>query len=645
GLMPEKLLLTGTGDITRNRPAGATADETEFMINSCENTEYVIATLEKLIPSLDLDSVAEKMESMINNMLDELYKKLNIRLVASTVELDEASGEYAGEQGGMIMPDIFTVVTNTVLVRDDGTNVVEPVELKNVLRALNDVDGFATESQIADNYDAFIAQVIDKYYLAPAPTDDLSDFDGLTKFMSDFDMGKFRVSGSDGRVKYLAHDTRATEELKPKMTAKELGALLAEQMTEQGNEEVSAYRIMDVATTPASLTVVLSIDVGDLLPSDMKLLLASDKIFVTAAVNLDEVLGDGETEPRRYAVDMRVNNMQSGGKVYSDMIEIVRFFTPDFDIAAQVDEFGRILYEQLNTLNKSIASETNVPDDIGGITIGEGGNLFEFTNDGLEMTDFYTFLAGKTDLELNETTTADTVKSALQGMYEYVDKDGLRNDNNYKLDDVLRNPPPQTETAWSDDQYKNMLLNGGTYLDVTFNGFIKRGVESIDKDGSVRAVQTIVLRKGDVTEKAQAARTWANERCALDEKLTENGEYMFVTFSMTMNKFMETDKADSVGFYPETVYATILYKKTDDAQHPFDEIGLIFNNMTAAEYDVLVKLMSLSADSTDSSKVNIVTIAERSEQVLNDLVRLGKVTFGEMYDGKGFGSVTFTPNP
>lgn len=643
GLMPEKLLLTVTVDITRNRPAGATADETEFMINSCENTQYVIATLEKLIPNFNLNTVSEKMESMLNNMLDELYKKLNIRLVASTVELDGASGEYTGEQGGMIMPDIFTVVTDTVLVREDGTKVVEPSGLKNVLRALNDTDGFSSEPQIAEDYGAFIDQVIDKYYLNPAPTDDLSDFDRLTQFMSDFDMGKFRVSGADGTIKYLAHDTRATELLKPKMTAAELGALLSEQLSKQGNESVASYRINDVSTSPTRLSIVLSIAVGDLLPPDMKFLLSSDDVFVTAQVKLDEVTGDGEIEPKRYGVDVGVNNMPSGGEVFPDMVEIVKFFNPDFDIESQVQDFGRILYEQLNSLNKSIGSESNVPDDIGGITVGKGGNLFEFTVDGLEMIDFYTFLAGKMDLTLDETTTADTVKSALQGMYQYVDVEGLRNANNYKLSDVIRNAPSATDAAWSDDQYKDMVTRGGVYSDTNFNGFIKRGVESIDKDGSVRAVQTAVLNKGDDSQNAQNARTWANERLAIAETLTENDSYMFVTFSMTMNKFMETDKADSVEFYPETVYATIVYKKTDDPVKPFDEIGLIFNDMTAAEYDVLVKLMSLSADSTDKSKVNIVTIAERSEDVLNNLVSIGEVSFGGMHGGTGFGSVVFTP--
>lgn len=643
GLMPEKMLLTVKIDISRNRPAGATADKTEFKINSCENTEYVIATLEKLIPSFDLESVSREMESMLNTMLDELYKNFNIRLVASTMELDEESGEYAGEQGGMIMPDIFTVVTNTVLVRDDGTKVVEPVGLKNVLRALNDVDGFATEPQIADNYDAFIGQVVDKYYLNPAPTDDLSDFDGLTQFMSDFDMKKFRVSGTDGSVKYLAHDTRGTSALKPQMTAAELGALLAEQLSKQGNENVSSYGIMNVTTSPTRLNVVMSINAGNLLPSDMRFLIAPDNIYVTAEVKLDEVTGDGETEPKSYVVDLRVNNMSSDGEVFTDMMNIVRFFNPDFDIQSQVGEFGKILYEQLNSLNKSIASDTNIPGDIGGITAGESGGLFEFTDDGLVMVDFYTFLAGKMDLELNETTTADTVKSALQGMYRYVDTDGLRNAANYKLSDVLRNPPPQSETAWTDAQYQYMKNNADTYSDVKFNGFIKRGVESIDKEGSVRVEQTVILSKGDETEKANAARAWVNERCVLAENLSASGDYMLVTFSMTMNKFMETDKADSVEFYPETVYATLVYKKTSDAEHPFDELGLVFNDMTASEYDVLVKLMSLSADATDENKVNILSIAKQSEDVLNGLVKLGTTTFGGMYGDNGVGSITFVP--
>lgn len=651
-VLPERVLLTVTVDITRNRAAGEKPDKTQFMINACSNTDRALDTLGKLLPELDLQKIAENIESMLNGMLDQMYKNLNIVLVPSAVEYDEATGEYLGETASMVLPDIFTVITDTVLVYEDGERVVEPDELKDVLRALNDTEGLPQESLIADSYSAFIDDVVDKYYLKPADGETISTFDALIGFMDEFSVAKFRISGEDGEVKYLAHDTRGVDELKPFMTDKELGALIQEQIAKSGN--VGDYTVMDVLTSHENkLTVVLKIAVDDLLPDKVRFLLAEDGLYVTAEVDMNvlAIKDIGETQSEGYKVSLKINNIESDGdegSTFDNLLKIVRFFMPEFDIQSQVDEFGVILYERLNSLNSSISF------DVGNVVGGDGESvgdiegsdedvqMYEFTDDGLSMIDFYTFLSNKMSLELDEDTTAETVKGALQGMYEYVDIDGLRNGNNYALGNILRNVGG---SGWSDERYLGFATVGGTYSDVDFNGFLKTGVESIDSQGQVHVEQTVILHSGDVSDAAKNVRNWVNSRLG-SETVTASGEFMLVTFRMTMQKYMETGNAHAAGFYPESVYATLVFEKTVGSgdKSVFNQIGLIFNDMTSAQYAVIVRLMDLSADTSNAEKVNILSVSGRSASVLNELADKGRIDFGGMYNNEGIGSLTFTSN-
>lgn len=644
GIMPEKILIKLVVDVTRDRPAGVEPEKTEFVINSCKNSDRAIATLEKLVPSLSMASMIAKIESSLNEMLDSMYKHLDVRLVPSSLQYDDDKNTWTGEHGEIVLPDIFTVVTDSVLVNSEGERAVTPQQLKDVLRGLNNVDAFPSEPSIADGYGEFIEQVVDKYYLKPAPTDDMSSFDGLTKFMSEFDTNKFRISGTDETVKYLAHDRRTVDMLRPVMTDKQLGALLADEIAKDAGGEIGNYRIADVRTDTDEITVLLSVSVGELLPENVGFLLAADTAFITATVDLSRAEGDGEALPFRYPVTLMLNEMND--QTYAATLDIVRFFTPDFDIQSQVERFGEILYEQLSVLNDSIgAAAPSVPEgepaEIGPVTI----DMFELTPEGLVMIDFYTFLAGKMGLVLGGGTTAETVKAALQGMYMRSETASLVNENNYLLNDILRNRPAPDQKEWSDETYVDMMTRGGMYTDKEFNGFLKRGVESIDGSGGVKVVQTTVLHAGDDSARAQDIRDWANvRRDPTTAEISMAEDYMFVTFAMSMSDFMESNNGGAHGFYPNTVYATLVYKKTlNGGVDDFTQTNLIFNNMRNAEYRIIVDLMSLNEDSSNSDKVNIMTISERSAEVLDALAKRGKIEFGDALGGDCVGTVTYTP--
>ncbi len=614
GLMPEKILLTVKVDITRDRPAGATPDETTFVLNSCLNTDRALDALAKLVPSLDLGEMAGQIESMLNDMLDQLYKALDIRLVASAMEYDQTNG-WSGNGGAIVMPDIFTVVTDTALVDEEGDRIVTPDELKNVLRALNDTSGVDTRVNVEKNYSGFIAQVVDKYYLAPAAGDKLETLDDLTAFMGGFDTSKFRITGDDPSVKYLAHDTRSVAELRPVMSGGEIGALFVE----QAGENVKDYAVTNVTTGDDSLTVVLAISMGDLLPDDVKFLMTAETLYVTATVDMSVTNGSGtESDPYRYGVSVALNAMDAA--TYDATLKIVRFFDPEFDIQAQVDEFGKILYDQMRSVNDSFAASVD-----GGVAAVKT-DFFEFTESGLVMNDFYTFLASKMELELTDGVTTDTLKRAVQGMYERSTVAALANENNYTRGDVMVNAGSAAGTS-------TMPSMNVTYADTEFNAFLAKGVEGM---GSVNVEQTIVLSETDNSAEAAAVRAWASSKLSADKALAANTDYLIVSVSMVMGDFMESDNEKSQGFLPSSVIGTLVYEYTNGN---FEQVGIIFNDLGDPEYRVLQQLMGLSADSTDENKVNIATVDGRTAELLNNIVKVMNVELRPQYNGIGIGSI------
>ncbi|MBD5132498.1 MAG: hypothetical protein HDT28_07945 [Clostridiales bacterium] len=670
GLMPDRILLTVVVDITQDGElnAGEKRDPVSYKLNSCKDTARAIAAVEKLAPSISLDCMSDQIETMMVDMVKQMFNKLEgMELKTTTYEYDEQSNPVSGDNGAIVMPDIFTIMANLAIKGEDGQPVVDGAQLKNVLKELNNVDGLPETTQIETkdgnpDYSGFVADVVDKYYLddSQAKNGRLETFDDLTEFMSStakddgslggFDTDKLRVN--DGTVKCLAYDTRKVSQLKPTMTPAQLGAFL---QTEMVGDDLKNYTIMEVETDTDELTLILAINVGSLLPAKVSKLLATENIFVTATIDMSEPETDETDGKLYYPVTTVVNNMSGADKkgVYDDTLKVVKCFAPDFDIQKQVLELGKTMYEEMTALQDSMTgSRTAATDPDEEPNDDNAEPFFRFEKAGLVMTDFYTFLAEKMELSL-EGRTSETVKEAVQGMYVRSHDSSLRNTNNYVLDifdgisdddmkDLLLRNPAAGE-KWDEDETEKFLL-GKTESDIGFNGFMKQ-VEQIDKKEEVIAVQTIILTKGVDTEEAKAARVWLNERIGEDkDEITEDNDYLVVTFKLTMGNMVEHESKLNENLTPSEVYATIVYTKNSEGV--FESVDTIFNGMTAAQYKVVTELMEANdtdGDTTSTEKVNIVSITKEGATVFNEMLENGTVTFGEQNGGKGIGSITYAP--
>lgn len=627
-ILPEKILMSITVDITQNLGAGETYEQTSYMLNDYENTDRVIATLTKLVPNLDLSSVSDEIGGSLRDIIHTLDETLHgIELVSSVTTETETTN------GAIVLPDVFTIITDTVLTDENGNALVSPDELKTVLRALDNNDGVeGKDGEIADDYSGFISEVTDMYYLDPP--EPITTFDGLTEFIADgegaFNASKFRVKGKTADS--LVYDKRSAEELRPLMSCAELGALIKSNMGD--NDSVKDFELTDLRIVPHTegseildLEIVMAANVAKLMPGDMHKLLTAKNIYVTVTVeNVNNP--EGET----YPVKMRINSMDED--TYGNMLTIARHFGADFDIEAQTAEFGKILYDKIHSLETSV---------------GEG--FMSFTTEGLRLESFYAFLARKLDLDKAddgsvEEVDVERVKEAIQGLYE---RDAVEpnNTNNYVENEFVLNRSTYSTYDGYDDLL-NPTAGAATDTDREFNGFFQEAMKTGGMD-SVKAVQTTVLAKAPAGESAEASaiRAWANAHIA-GAPVTADKDVMLVTFRLDINKDAQNgDATDS--FLPDGVFVTVALEKVrEGGKDKFVEIGQVFNNIGAAARKYLLKMMNMSDDTTDDGKINIHSVVMQCLTVLNGktgqlgVVDVRDITFGALTDTtQGIGTITF----
>ncbi len=643
-ILPEKIFLTIYSDVSKVPKDERDAPSFEF--NDYTNTDRVVDTLSKLVSGLDLSSMCKQIDDMLFKMIDELNKKLSITLVPSVVT------ETATTQGAIVMPNIFEVVANTVIVDENKNPVVNDVRFKNVVKGLENVDGIDSEKKIAENYSGFLGDVTDKYYLNPASP--LNTFDDLTNFVNGgVNKDKFRFKDKvvkDGGVVLhpLVHDNRTPDKLKPAMSGAEIGALIAEKMT--GDASINQkFEILSVKVTDGGMDVLLAIDIANIMPDTVKTLITANRMYVTAKFDTDTVKGDGTAEnPFAYDVSLSINNMDES--THNDALLIVSTLDKSVKIDEQIKNFGKLLYDTLNNLTKSMDAD------------GKLGKVFEFKEEktvdgvktgGLELIDFYSFLGGKLGLTMDtaqpDHTDPKKVQKAVQGMYER--ESYYNNPNNYVADvdnhsaaeSILVNKPT------ADVDYTSVLgqLTGGNPVDdKDFNGFFSNiGKAAGDADSGVSAAQTLVLAGGNDA----SVRTWLSGRVSPINPAESTGEitlnsgssYLMITFKLVMSKFLGSNDAGSATFLPDNVYATVVYEKIAGGE--FTQLGIVFNNMDAATYSTMFKLMKLDSSSSDDETVNIFSIAKDSAKILNDLRVGGKdFTLAAQTDAtKGFGTVKY----
>ena len=604
-VLPEKILLSITVDVTLSLPAGEQYQATTFMFNDYENTDRVVATLGKLIPSLDLTAMTGDIEKLLRDMLLQLDETVGIQLVPSD------GAVVPVKNGELVMTDIFEIISQMVLVDEAGEPIKLNTDLRSVLRAINDSGSDVEVVPAADNYTEFLSEVADMYYLDMQVTP-TTTIDDLTAFMQDgeqgFDASKFRVKAADGTlpsgVKYLIYDDRSADELRPCMSAAELGHLISSKM----GDGIESYELIGVKTSRDELVIELSVAISDVMPDKVRNLISAEKITVTATVDLDSA------ENGAYAVRTRINRMDDA--TYADLLSIINLFGVDLDIETQVAELGKIMYEQMQSIGDGLGGES----------------LMTFTDRGIEFDSFYAFLANKMDL-IN--AAPETVKRALQGMYEISEIDEyLNRDYNYDTTEFIVNRGSNTPM----DQAEFAVKAQSGMTDAEFNGYFQGLISSMAAN-SVEVVQTTVLSAGTNEGIVKTVRDRLNSK--LDgSPISLSDDYLAVTFKMVMDEYMSSDKSSSTGFLPDHVYATAVIKY-DAAISSFTDVGIVFNDMDSEVYGVLLQLMGLSADAEDDSKVNIKTVTAQAVDGLNMLAKHGTFEFGAA-SGGAHGTVKYS---
>ena len=636
-ILPEKLIISIFSDVT-DGVAKADRDEVTYMFNDYENTHKVVGTLEKIMPELNLNTICASIDDMLYNMIESLDKQIGITLVPSVPSGDTMT------QGAMMMPNIFKFMADMVIVDADKKPVVTDAELKNVILGLDDVDGIDGEKHIADNYKGFLGSVTDKYYLNPER--ELETFDELTNFVNGgVTKSKFRFDGGESNtaVNPLIYDKRTPAELRPIMTGEEIGALIVEKMA--GDAGINQqFEILSVKGVDGGLELLLAIKIGSIMPENMLKLISADKMYVTTKFDTTKIVGSGtESDPYAYDVTMTINKMEDDTR--ADALKIVSTLDSSVKIDEQVKSFGRLFYDTLNNLKKSLDSEGNL------------GEVFTFTENGLELIDFYSFLGGKLGINMDKTKPGYTdpaiVQRAIQGMYERSAVEDYVNPANYVADYINYNATDSILVNKPNEGNDNLsigarLSSGEELKDKDLNGFFS----NIGQGAGVSAAQTVILAANDNSDRANDMRTRLNKKLSSinpaentsDTSVDNTKSYLIITFKLEMSKFLgSTDTAGAGTFLPANVYATIVYEKPNGGD--FKQLGIVFNDMDKEVYSIMFKLMKLDASAQDDSTVNIFSIAKDSAKILN-VLRTGEKDFTlakqtQSDNSLGYGTIKF----
>lgn len=612
-ILPERIVLSVEVDIQEGLDPDE-YDQTSFVFNDYTDTDRVLDTLSTLVPSLDVSTISDTLATTLRDMINKISDKVGMTLVPSVTNGENVTSAY------LELPDVLTIITETVLVDDDGNPLVTGKQLQAVLRGLDETDGvLGANGELPDGYEAFIADVIDKYYLN-ASASEIKDFDALTSFIADgdggFDTGKFRTSGATG----MLYDARSAAELAPVMSAKELGALIKANIGDGLQMQDLDFELKDVRIVESDgaidLAIVAGINVSGLLPDGMKGFIENEYMYATVSVKDINNPKDGT-----YPITVRINNMDAAS--YDNLLKIVRHFGGDFDIESKMSDFGSILYDQISALENSV-----------------GKGFFEFTKEGLKLESFYSFLASKLGLE----GRPETIKAALQGLYER-DADLPENPYNFVASDFVLN----ASGAVDFDASKIGTTERVESTDVDFNGYFQVALKKNNLDNAATAVQTIVLAKGADTEKSERVREWVNGKL-VTPVVTPDKDFVLITFRIDVDTANSDDAVD--GFLPDCLYATVVLEKVRENEiDKLVEVGLIFNDIDGETTEVLLSMMNMNEGEEGEDKVDVHSaIASCLEAINGDgtlakpgLTMLCDMSFvAQAEDDEGIGSFVFT---
>lgn len=559
--LPERIMLSVKLDITRDSELGGREPEkTEIRYNELDGaeTEKILKVIGKFAGSLEIDSILSEIEAPLREMLDTMYATL---------------GSIEFIDSGLVLPDIFTTVSD-MLFKDEesGENIVSGEEIRDMLKGLSgsDDEGFVASLGVktaADNYDGFVEEINDKYYLKTdgAPVDKFDDIFAIVD-IGGFDSAKFELDR-------LKHDARPAEELRPMITDAELAHIFAEKMessealTDINVNIVGIHVGIDGGESGDRRYIKLAIEFSlSSLGSDVSSILPIEKIYIVATSYVDEKLTDGADE--YYETDIDVNKMTAVQKetLRKMMNHLQGENALDFDEKAS--EIGKAVCAQLSTLEASL---------------GDGG--FEFTDGGIMLTDFYGFLARATE------TSADsiTLKGAVQGLYEKENAES--SEYNFVESDIVGNKLAELDAVdpLNNFEQRPSAENGykARMADNKFGALLEK--RFTDTVGTLSEL-TIVSSKSD----ADKTERYYDEMKELGVEPTGES-FMRLVVRIELNKFMgESSDSLIASFLPEYIFAT-MYVRLDVPEMSLAVLRI--NSLSTAEQRVLLEIARFDDES------------------------------------------------
>lgn len=467
--LSERVMLSVNVDITRGlAEQGKEPVKTAVRYNdlTTEKTSEALRVIGKIIASLNIDQLLQGLETPLNQMLDTMYS------VMASIEFGESA---------VVLPDIFTAMSEMLFTTTDETSgeaaaVVTGDEIREMLRGMvgsgeenyvSDVLGVAAAS---DDYDAFTAQIKDKYYIGGDQHAETFTqiFDIVS--METFDSGKFDIDS-------LKSDNRDASELTPMITDAELAHIFEEAMggdqTLGNMAKIAGIHVgtENEGTADERRYIKLAIELNLVggLGSDIASVLPSDVVYIVAVSYVSDVVTD--ESGTYYRTEVSVNEMNEAQKTTLQKMMNHLQGESAMDLEQQAVGLGKIIYEQFATLSASL---------------GEDG--YAFVNGGIELIDFYSFLARATNMTQSEgydrgdfgatkAEIAENIKGAVQGLYARNGQQGSK--YNYDKTDIVLNPVSDHLTV---DNYRDWFESEptvtaqghikGTMTDVNFGAFI-----------------------------------------------------------------------------------------------------------------------------------------------------------------------------
>lgn len=551
--LPERIMITAVVDITKGLSDDSYV-KTQIRYNdlSAQQTEETLKVIGKLVKSLDMDSVISQLETPLRQTLDSMYETLD------TIEFTTSK---------VLLPDMFTVISDTVFKDDGGNRVVEPDEIKNMLKKLtgSDESGYLTDklgiNKSAENYEKFTEEIRSKYYLNVG---ELADFNAIFRIV---DINNFDADSFD--IDKLKTDTRAAQDLAPVITESELAKIFAEAMGESTQlGTIAGIKIGEDANGRyIRLAAQISLEsFGESISS----LLPVKTVYVVATCYTERKNASGNG----YETEITVNLMGDDEKQTLQKMLNHLSGSDALNLDEKADEFGKAVYDSFKVLTDSL---------------GEDG--YEFVNGGIKLTDFYSFLAKATSVDtanpeygVNKEQAIENVKGALQGLYARGENN---NENNYSENELITNAAVPFDKTDMENSFESVpsAANGfvGRMADKYFAGYISGQFE--EKHANLK--ELTVIASG-----YENAQKYYDELSAMGGTVDTDKNYMRLVVEVDFSKISGGSSGVLGAILPEKIFVTLYVDlSTMKAAAP-----VRINALSKQEQAVLFAMAGISGD-------------------------------------------------